>query len=185
MLTLLMPSIDELITQGYNDIKTSETENIITSALKGIISSKEPLLWQVSGIPGAGKSTYCNMYRKPNFLYVSFDKIMQQLSGYKKELAANGALSAYKKYEMQARIIGYELLMRGISSKLNIMLEHSGSNNAHLELFKNVKSQGYKTAVSFIVCDVNTAINRTKIREKKEKRHIPEELVLKRAEVFN
>ena len=185
MLTLLMPSIDELITQGYNDIKTSETENIIANAMKGITTSKEPLLWQVSGIPGAGKSTYCDLYKKPNFLYVSFDKIMQQLSGYQQELSCNGTTSAYKKYEMQARVIGYELLMRGVSSKLNIMLEHSGTNTAHLELFKNIKSLGYKTAVSFIVCDINTAISRAKNREKIEKRYVPEELILKRADAFN
>lgn len=185
MLKDLMPSLAEILTISYDDIKTSETDNIIQQSLQGITSKENPILLQISGIPGAGKSTYCKTHLMPDFLYISFDNIMLELSEYKNEVISNGIESAYKKYEMPARAIGYELLNQALKLKLNIMLEHSGTNKAHLELFKNIKNKGYQTAVNFIVCDVNVALRRSKDREIEQKRHVPEKIILERAKFFN
>ncbi len=185
MLKDLMPSLAEILTISYDDIKTSETDNIIQQSLQGITSKENPILLQISGIPGAGKSTYCKTHLMPDFLYISFDNIMLELSEYKNEIISNSIESAYKKYEMPARAIGYELLNQALKLKLNIMLEHSGTNKAHLELFKNIKNKGYQTAVNFIVCDVNVALRRSKDREIEQKRHVPEKIILERAKFFN
>lgn len=185
MLKILMPSLKELVDKDYSSIKTKETEAIINGAMFGLISSKSPTLLQVSGIPGAGKSTYCATNLLPNYLYLSFDKIMTSLKGYQQELLLNGNEIAFKKYEMIARVIGYELLDRALGKKLNIMFEHSGTNSAHLELFKNIKDKGYKTAVNFIVCDTNLAIKRAKERAVKLNRHVPESLIKERAQHFS
>ena len=64
------------------------------------------------------------------------------------------------------------------------MLEHSGTNNAHLELFKNVKNKGYKTSIDFIVCDTDLAIKRAKERSIKINRHVPESLIIERASAY-
>ena len=110
-----------------------------------------------------------------------FDKIMLSLSGYQRDLALYGSVAAYGKYEMPARIIGYELLRRAVNLKLNIMFEHSGTNQAHLELFQNIRKKGYRTAVDFIVCNTGLAIARAEERTKKTSRYIPEEVIRKRA----
>lgn len=185
MLKILMPSIKELVVSDYKSVKSKETEEIISQSLKGLYPAKEPKLLQVSGIPGAGKSTFCAKYAKKDFLYLSFDKIMSKLSGYQLELTLGGAEQAYRKYEMPARIIGYELLRRALNLHLNIMLEHSGTNNAHLELFQNIKKYGYKTEVDFILCDTKLAIQRAAAREKVINRHVPEQLIVERSSKFN
>lgn len=185
MLKVLMPSLNKLVNSEYQAIKTEETERVISSLLSGLTKVDTPVLLQVSGIPGAGKSTYCKANQKPNYLYLSFDKIMVMLKGYNEDLSKYGAEIAFKNYEMTARVIGYELLNRAISNHYNIMLEHSGTNQAHLELFKNVKNKGYQTAVNFIVCDTNLAIKRAKERQKEINRHVPETTIIERAENFS
>lgn len=181
MLKNMMPSIGLLINSDYKAVKTPESEALIKKSLAGLLPSPHPKLWQVSGIPGAGKSTFCAAHLPPNFLYLSFDKIMLSLSGYQRDLALYGSVAAYGKYEMPARIIGYELLRRAVNLKLNIMFEHSGTNQAHLELFKNIRKKGYRTAVDFIVCNTGLAIARAEERTKKTSRYIPEEVIRKRA----
>ncbi len=185
MLKILMPSLKELINSDYNAIKNEETEQLIAKSLYGIKASDKPELLQISGIPGSGKSTFCAQNKPRGYLYLSFDAIMTKLSGYQQELAQNGAEQAYRKYEMPARIIGYEILRRALNQHINIMFEHSGTNQAHLELFKNIHSKGYKTAVDFIVCDTTLAIKRAKEREKQINRHVPEQLIIERSAKFS
>ncbi len=181
MLKVLMPSITELVSLDYNDIKSKETEALIENALSSVTPSVTPTLMQISGIPGSGKSTYCSMHKSKEYLYLSFDVIMTSLKGYQQELLINGNKKAFEKYEMIARTIGYELLNRAIAKKVNIMLEHSGTNKAHVELFQNIKKKGYNTLVNFILCDTSLAIKRTKERALKINRHVPEQLILDRA----
>lgn len=180
----MMPSLCELINADYKAIKTKESERLINKLLMGVYPSCNPELWQISGIPGSGKSTYCATHMMPNFLYISFDKIMLMLEGYQKTLAEEGAVVAFGKYEMEARIIGYEVLRRAINKKLNILFEHSGTNAAHLELFKNLPKRGYKMRINAIVCDTGVAINRAQKRAQEINRYVPEKLILERAEKF-
>ncbi len=181
MLKILMPSLKELVTGEYASVRSEESERLISESLKGLTSSPAPELLQISGIPGAGKSTFCAAHQKKNYLFLSFDRIMTALKGYQQELKQNGSVAAFQKYEMPARIIGYELLRRALNKKVNIMFEHSGTNKAHLELFRNISRQGYKTSVDFIVCDTATAIKRSQIRAEQTQRYVPESLILERA----
>jgi len=185
MLKTLMPSLHKLIATDYKTIKSKESEQLIAAMLSGLTPVAKPQLKQISGIPGSGKSTYCAMNLGPNYLYLSFDKIMTSLSGYQQALKEKGSAYAYSQYEMPARIIGYELLRRAISKKYNILFEHSGTNSAHLELFKNLPKRGYQTAVNFIICGTNLAVKRTKERAGIINRYVPEKLILERATGFN
>ncbi len=181
MLKILMPSLNTLVDKDYLFIKTKETENLITSLLQNITPVENPTILQVSGIPGAGKSTYCKEHLLENFLYLSFDKIMVSMPEYQRDLKLQGSKEAFNKYEMQARIIGYEVLNRAISKRINIMFEHSGTNDAHIELFKNISKLGYKTIVNFIVCSKDIAIKRAEERVKQTKRYVPKTLIEERA----
>lgn len=179
-----MPSLNLLISTDYKAIKNQESEAIISENLQGLKSVAKPELRQISGIPGAGKSTYCATHLPKNFLFLSFDKIMTSLPSYQRDLAKLGQVAAFQKYEMPARIIGYELLRRAMNLKLNIMFEHSGTNPAHLELFKNIHKKGYRTAVDFIVCDTSLAIKRAEERAKTINRYVPTTHILERASDF-
>lgn len=184
MLKTLMPSLPELISADYQAVKSKESEELIASLLCGLTPVKNPELRQISGIPGSGKSTFCAAHLPQNFLFLSFDKIMTSLKGYQRLLKEKGAVVAYNQYEMPARIIGYELLRRAIRKKINIMFEHSGTNHAHLELFKHLPKKGYKTSVEFIMCNTDLAIQRAKKRVTEQKRYVPENLILERAARF-
>lgn len=184
MLKILMPSLSELVNADYASVKSAEGERLINKSLSGLIPSAAPELLQISGIPGAGKSTFCAAHPKKNYLFLSFDRIMTALRGYQEELKKNGSVAAFQKYEMPARIIGYELLRRALNKKVNIMFEHSGTNKAHLELFRNIRQKGYTTAVDFIICDTATAIRRAQKRAEETKRYVPETLILERAAKF-
>ena len=185
MLKNLMPSLNMLIDKDYMFFKTEETEVLISSILSQLTPVSKPVIMQVSGIPGAGKSTYCKTHILDNFLYLSFDNVMLSLKGYQRELENKGSVYAFSKYEMEARVIGYELLNRAISKRLNIMFEHSGTNDAHIELFKNISTLGYKTVVNFIVCDKALAIKRVEQRTSKTKRYVPESHIEERYSKLN
>lgn len=180
-----MPSLSLLVDNSYQAIQTAETEQLLAVAMRGLTPVKKPVLRQVSGIPGSGKSTFCQMHLPQNYLFISFDKIMLSLSLYQQILREKGSVAAYQACEMYARIIGYELLNRAINNHYNILLEHSGTNLAHLELFKNISQFGYQTAVDFIVCDINLAIARAKERQKTFHRYVPETVIRERSNKLN
>ena len=185
MIKNLMPSLNSLVDKDYLFLKTEETENLIASMLQPLYPEDNPTILQISGIPGSGKSTYCKTHPLDNFLYLSFDKIMILLKGYQDAIKLYGSVEAFNRYEMVARVIGYELLNRAISMRLNIMFEHSGTNSAHIELFKNITKLGYKTAVNFIMCDKELAIQRAEDRAKETKRYVPKSLIEERASKFD
>jgi len=177
----LMPSVKELIPFDYEHIRTSEYDIIISDFFK--FAGKEKLFIQISGAPGAGKTTFCKKFNNECFL--SFDEIMENLPQYQQDLQKFGNEQAFKNNEITARIIGYEILRRAIENNYKIVLEHSGVNPAHLELFENLHKLGYQTKVDFILCDIKTSLKRAKIREKYTHRHTPEDMIRQRFALIN
>ena len=177
----LMPSVGKLIPYGYAKIKNTESERIINGSLRNLRAVEKPLFKQISGIPGSGKTLLSQMHRGDNYLYVSFDMIMEQLGGYRQDLEVLGAAKAFENWEIFARVAGYELLRRAVAKRLNIVLEHSGVNAAHVELFKKLKELGYTTEINFTRCDAELAHTRVAEREKIAKRHTPRHLIEERA----
>lgn len=181
----LMPSIKKLVSYDYKDIRSAVYENVIKEAMAGVHPTPKPQLIQVGGIPGAGKSTFCQQLQSPDSIYLSFDEIMECIPDYRRDVNILGSAESFKKWEMPARVIGYEVLRRAIILKLNIFFEHSGVNDAHVELFKNIKLLGYKTETDYILCDPRVAFKRTLMREKATKRHTPKKLIKQRAALID
>jgi probable phosphoglycerate mutase len=179
-----MLGIDKLIDTEYEAIKNDAYESVIEQMLAEAEFCDTPTITQVSGMPGAGKSSFCKEKRNASSLFVSFDAVMEQIPDYHKDVKEKGAAHGFKVWEMPARVVGYELLRRAIEKKANILLEHSGVNDAHLELMKNAKKLGYKTEVNFIMCEKEEAYRRVLKREKEEKRHTPRKLVDDRAKLM-
>lgn len=177
----ILPNLFNVINNDYSAIATSETEGIISQFMHSNANrtlSATPTLTHVSGIPGAGKSTYINTHFA-NQEIVRFDNIMSELSEYKELIKGNRSVEAFTAYEMKARIIGYELLSRMIDAKHSIVLEHS-LNPVHLPLYEELHKLGYDTRLIFITCNLETAQKRALNREIETGRHTPLSLINER-----
>ena len=172
----LMPSVKNLIPHDYDHIRCAEYEKMIIEFLRNC--SKGNSFEQVSGAPGAGKTTFCQKSIGGNF--ISFDKIMESLPSYKNDLQKYGNKQAFANNEITARIIGYEILRRAVEQGYSIVLEHSGVNAAHLELVNNLKKLNYKTKVDFLLCDLKMLKDRASNREKITHRHTPQTMIEQR-----
>jgi len=179
----LMPNVYDLIPYGYEKIRTAEYDTIINNYLANFQKNKNPTFTQVGGIPGAGKTTFCSKLK--NDVFLSFDAIMENIPEYKQDLYLLGCVEAFKKWEIPARIIGYEILVRAINANYSIVLEHSGVNEAHIQLFENLKKIGYQTNMYFILCELPLALERVKSREKITNRHTPPDMIKKRFSLVN
>ncbi|MGN1063016.1 MAG: zeta toxin family protein [Alphaproteobacteria bacterium] len=179
----LMPDIGLLIPHTYEVSSGDEGEQIVQALCAAAMPVKNPCFVQISGIPGSGKSTYCKDFLEthPNYAYVSFDQIMERLTPYRQDVKMHGAVAAFEKWEIPARIMGYELLRRLIDKRANVLLEHSGVNEAHVQLAQNVKKLGYKTDIRFVMCPLETAMKRVKAREEQTHRHTPTHVICRRA----
>lgn len=175
---------NEVIPYQYKDSPEVKAafESIIDQLLKNAKKHKNPCLVHMLGIPGAGKTTFWkkNQNLFSDYLLVSFDQIMDMLPAYAADKAALGLKEAFARWEIPARIAGYELLKRAMDQKINIFLDHGGTPELHLALMKEVKKIGYHTKAYYLKCDVNTAIKRAAAREQEIQRHTPKELILKR-----
>ena len=163
----------------YERIACDEYEFLIDEIVSKALVENKPSFIQVSGIPGAGKSTFCaRNYAKSTL--VQFDDIMAKIPQYKKDCERLGLIQSFSKWEMPARVIGYEVIHRLLEKKASFVLEHSGMNLAHIKLVDVLKKQGYHTSLQFLFCDLEEACRRVLEREKKISRHTPPELIKER-----
>lgn len=169
-----------IIVYRYERIQCPEYDDLIEKIITASQTAKTPTFVQVSGIPGAGKSTFCKRVYQDSVL-VQFDAIMAQIPTYMKDCERLGLVQAFAKWEMPARVIGYEVLRRLIAKKCSFVLEHSGTNAAHLKMMNVLKNQGYTTRLDFLYCDVAEACRRVVEREKHIARHTPLALIQERS----
>ena len=170
---------DKAIVYIYDRIACKEYESLIDEIVSFAKIEQYPNFIQVSGIPGAGKSTFCKRYY-PNATLVQFDTIMAKIPQYQKDCERLGLIQSFSKWEMPARVIGYEVIHRLIEKKASFVLEHSGMNPAHIKLIEVLKKQAYHTQMQFLYCELDEACQRAKKREKIILRHTPEELIKER-----
>lgn len=173
---------NEVIPYAYNELQVKGFEEIICKFLADVPSSIAPTLIHMLGIPAAGKSTFCqnNKEQFKDYLFVSFDAIMEAHPEYQKDVEELGSVEAFARWEIPARVAGYELLTRAIKEKKNILMDHGGSPKCHQELLINIKKFGYKTKMFYIYCPIDIAIERAKAREIITKRHTPPQLIADR-----
>lgn len=161
----------------------SAFEPIITKVLNDApAANSQRTFVHMLGIPGAGKSTFWQKNKKAfaDFIFVGFDTLMAMLPEYQKDVENLGLKEAFARWELPARIAGYELLIRAMEQKKNIFFDHGGSPELHLEIMRAAKVDGYHTKMYYIKCDVETALQRTTAREKEIQRHTPEKLIIER-----
>lgn len=177
-------------------------EEIINESLAAYIPVEKPFLLNVSGIPGSGKSVYCKMLfqgiadQEPdcsNALYLSFDKIMaDQRLPFDSE-KDNAPHQAFERWELPARIAGYELLKRAVGKRINIVFEHSSALlietpgtfvKPHIGLFEYILSKNYDIHYRFIYVGEEVAKQRIQQRAEQTGRIVPEGYIEKRNHIL-
>lgn len=148
-------------------------EEIIRDCLTNRKPQKSPFLINVSGIPGSGKSTFCrkliNTAGYGDALYIGFDTIMENANLPYTDEEPKNPEEAFRRWELSARIAGYELLKRATEKKQTIIFEHSSALPLHVSLFEHLLQNGYKIHFYHISISVEEATKRTRTR----KRHVP------------
>ncbi len=177
----LLPQIYETVAGSYEAVACPEYERLIRKMMRRATVSTQPRLVHMGGIPGAGKTTFTRRYNMKNMVYIGFDAVMEEISGYQDDIRVFGPEEGFKKWEMTARIIGYELLRRSIEMRADIFFDHSGCFAAHIDLIRNIRRYGYTTDMYFILCDIETAYQRALQREEWTMRHTPREMIEERA----
>lgn len=159
-------------------------EEIIRDRLSNHRPCQSPFLINVGGIPGSGKSTFCRKLSEnpdcASALYIGFDAIMEHvLLPYRKEEAKNPE-EAFRRWELPARIAGYELLKRAVAGKYPIIFEHSGALPRHLSLFETLLQEGYEIHFYYL----SIAVEDAKQRVLNRKRQIPLALIDQRNSIL-
>ncbi len=180
LLTDLIPNFEEVIPYQYDKIQTPEFDAIINKYLATAVPSTNPQIIHMAGVPGAGKTTFYHSRPWPEHVAISFDNIMEDIPAYQQDVKQLGSVQAFSNWEIPARILGYEVLLRAVEAKKNIFFDHSGAFAAHLDLMKNIKKFGYTTEMYYISCSLDCALYRAVLREKETKRHTPPEKIKNR-----
>ena len=155
--------------------------------LEGILSEhpsqESPTIIHLCGIPGSGKSTYARQLKQENADYytLSFDQIMSELPGYRDDCITAGLKQAFARWELPARGLGYYFLKALLRAKRSILFDHSGANESHIILLRQIGKIAYRTELHYIPCDIETARLRVKERESQTQRHTPEHYLTERA----
>ncbi|MBK66845.1 MAG: hypothetical protein CMP22_01790 [Rickettsiales bacterium] len=146
---------------------------------------KEPTFIHMGGLPGAGKTTLAVSYlenelKGQGFIRIDFDDIMTELDGYEESSMINPE-QAYDEFWQPAASIGYKIIEMLVNEKTNILLDHSGAPEYHIQILKEIKEiHNYKTKMIYAECPIEMVKMRVKVRELRTKRHVPEQLILDR-----
>lgn len=110
-----------------------------------IRASESPLFLNICGIPASGKSYWAEKWLSENgpCLHIAFDAIMEALSGYQADYSLDRE-KAFLRWELPARFLGYRLLLLGLRNGWPILFEHSNALREHVDLYKKIKSLGYR-----------------------------------------
>lgn len=163
------------------EVVLNEINNVIEAKLNTVFPEKNPLLINISGLPGSGKTVLARsmQQRDPSLLYIGFDDIMEDIPSYQREVQ-NDKKAAFERWEIPARFAGYCLLTKAVERKQPILFEHSNANKHHLDLYKKIIEKGYKVEIRFIEAEPDLVLPRLQNRP----RYFPAEGVFERWDIL-
>ena len=144
----------------------------------------EPVLKIVAGVPCSGKSHYINVLREeyPDAFVLQFDDIMCKFNGYCVVFENKGKEAAFAEYELPARWIGYQLLIRALEKNVSIIWEHSSALEQHVDLYKIIYHKSvYQVEMLYIDTPMEIIMQRT-LKERDKGRFLPIEYITERSE---
>lgn len=171
--TIAEPAIVEDITTKFLHINNHQAQLV-------------PRLVGIGGGPCAGK----------NFLYAHMksigqlptaavlhdpDLVMQAIPQYQED-ATQDPSAAFKKWELPARRLANEILLAALYRRLDIIYIRSFALADSLQFVHVAKMFGYQFDAHMIMCNIDVALARARMRENETKRHIPPEVLMQRHE---
>jgi predicted ABC-type ATPase len=145
-----------------------------------------PQLIGIGGGPGAGKSFLYDLMKAEGTLVLDAvihdpDVVMQSIPQYRDEASIN-PVAAFKKWELPARQLANEILLKALLARYNIIYMRTFALPDSLHFVRAAKTCGYQFDAHMVTCDLEIALKRAKEREKITKRHIPLETIAYRHE---
>ncbi len=148
-------------------------------------AATDPIVYAMSGVPGAGKSTFVMQELKSgrfpdNAFILNPDRVMQALPEYQIDLGEKGREEAFIRWEMPARDLSYELLEVAVRRGGHVIKDMGCSRHENLEMLQNIKGRGYRLEMHYIYCASEEAVRRANARG----RYTPESMIYERAEML-
>ncbi|MBX7143083.1 MAG: zeta toxin family protein [Oligoflexia bacterium] len=159
---------------------------LTSAALKRSPLQLRPFFIHLAGVPGSGKSTYSKRLSAahPDAYLLDFDGVMESLPAYRQHCEEHGLESAFRAWEIPARLVGYRLLISLLEHRRSIIFDHSASNPKHIEIMRTVSALGYRTEMHYLPCQPELALARIESRSAHNSRFTPAHLVIERAEAL-
>ncbi len=180
---MLYSSSMTVISETDLDAATGQylTEKFLAPTLTPVA---HPVVYAMAGIPGAGKSKYTNAAIErgefpENAFILDPDRIMQAIPGYQDDLALSGKQTAYRRWEIPARLFAYSLSRIAAERRLNIIQDMGAVRREDYDRLATFKAAGYRLEMTYIYCPVDECLRRLVTRTT---RHTAEEMVRERSE---
>ena len=149
---------------------------------------KKPIFIHMLGVPGSGKTTFSlavhQALSEKSFTRLGFDDVMQSIPRFNL-LKSQNMEEAFAEYEIPARRAGYYILKNLILESKNILLDHGGSFENHIDILKYAKQE---KQYQIIIVEINTDLDMAKTRLQKRSlqtgRHTPIHYVDERYEII-
>lgn len=167
----------DTLPKDFQDYNFKEiVRNIIKETFQNHSVKKKEFI-NISGLPASGKTFWVKEFlqKKPEYIYVSFDLIMEKIPEYQNEYKFNPEL-AFNHWELPARYLGYYILFKAIYLGYPVLFEHSNANINHIDLYRNIKDYYYKMSIFFINAEPCLVLPRLN----KRKRFFPNNRILER-----
>ncbi len=149
----------------------------------------EPKLFAIGGGPGSGKSFLYEHLKIKGQLPIDAvlhdpDLVMQAIPQYREDAHIN-PVKAFECWELPARQLANEILLKAFIARYNIIYIRSFATSDSLQFVRYTKMLGYKIDTHILTCDQEVAISRAQEREKITKRHLPIEILMQRHEAVS
>jgi len=162
----------------------AQCDTILASA----VASDQPVYIQMLANVGSGKTTFTDrlsdLWPNPKPTLLGFDRIMNSLPSYQLAVQEDEQ-EAFEAWEAPAREAGYITLNRLLDRRTNIIFDHSGAQEDHINLIRRAKRIGYRTVVVHIACNQDIASQRILDRlQNGETRYTPSHYLIERGKII-
>lgn len=159
------------LSKGVSEARKDALLILFDRFLNQLTSDEHPFLIAVGGAPGSGKTTYREHFLQiPNTYVHDMDEVMRCLPGYAIYENEFGHREAYRQWLSCAKEMTQLLTEFALQSNYSIVYDRTLCSEDAYNNLSNAKQRGYYVHLVGLYVDKNTAIERIKRRESKNKK---------------